>query len=177
MALVTLSGVISATDLNTNFNDKRAALNASNIVAGKCFQYDIRNMREGGTGLTSATVEGYRTIDFTPPDDLLLVTVGLSYVQADATSRTISLALTVRTDPLATAAEVISVQRYLGDQTISVSVTGASAAEHTATRYVPTVPVVLIKGVAYRMQLSSTAATAIDTAYGFVLARQFKRYR
>jgi hypothetical protein len=173
MTLVTLSGTISASDLNTNFRDKRAALYATTepATSRKTFLYEIFNKREGGTGLTSSTAVGFRTEDFTVPDDLQLLTMGLSFVNPDATSRTITLTLTA-IDSLE-----VSVPKYLTSQTISISKTGASAAEHTAIRLTPSIPVGLVKGLTYRLQLSSSSATAITSAYGFLLAGCKRRYR
>lgn len=183
MTLVTLSGVISAANVNTNFNDKLSALNSVNQASAspKSFSYDIRNVRASGTGLLAATDVGFRCKEFTPPDDLYLTTIGLSFVNGTAVSRTITLTLDVyydTTDTSYTADKIESLQRYLSNQTVTVSATGASAAtEYTATRYTPTVPIVLVKGVMYRMTLSSSSATAIASAYGCVYAKQLRRYR
>jgi hypothetical protein len=172
MSLVTLSGTISEADLQNNFEDKLDELLAVEQLAKDDWQVDIRAL-----DLTTVLAVGLRTIDFTAPDDCQLVTLGLSIFNPDATSRTAQLTLT------AIDSAETEVSKYLLDQSISVSVTGDTAAEHNATRTDLTLTsgelINLVKGITYRLQLTRTDANGgvIDSAYGFVLLRSSRRYR
>lgn len=169
MSLITLSGTMSASDIEANFEDKRAALNTVNAINGKPFQYDHRV-----NDLTNnAAMVPLATKDFTVPDDMLFVTMGMAMYNPDATSRTITLTLSAITN----ASTAVAVPSYLMNQSIFVTATGGSASTFNATRYVPATTIYLIKGITYRMLFTSSSATAVDSAFGFVLARQFKRYR
>lgn len=181
MALVTLSGVISAADLNTNFNDKRATIDTVNDIdvgarsaACKFITYQIRNTREGGTGLTSTTITstpGFAIKDFTVPDDCLVVGLCLRVINPDATSRTITLTLS------AIDVNEVAVSKYLTELSYSISVTATSAATFDGTRAAPSIPMVLVKGITYRLSLTSSSGTAVSSVDGCIIVRQMKRYR
>ena len=174
MALVTLSGTISAANLNNNFNDKVASLASRNKAVGKDIQYNLSVI-----DLTTSLNVGLRTLDFVPPTDLQLVTIGLSMFNPDATSRTAKLTLS------AISSEEVSVSKYLIDQVPSATVTGATAAEYDATRAawndagLAKTPIFLVKGITYRLLMTREDANGgnIDRAYGFALCRTVRRYR
>lgn len=164
MSLVTLSGTISAADLNTNFDDKVANLTAQAASDSKFHEIENEVL-----DLTSGPVAGSNIYDFTCPDDMELWVVGLSVWNPDATSRTITMTLT----------QVDGVTKYLLDQTVSVSVTATSATEFNATRgdYRTNsgTKIWLVKGITYRLTFTSSSGSAVDRAYGFVLARPRRR--
>lgn len=168
MALVTLSGTISAANLNNNFNDKVAAIAALNDNRGQDLQYNLSVL-----DLTTALNVGLRTFDFIPPTDLELKLLGISFFNPDATSRTAKLALT------AISSEEVAVSKYLLDQTTEISATGSAALEYSGTRNAPTYPTFLVKGVTYRLLITREDANAgvIDRAYGFAICRTCRRYR
>lgn len=168
MALVTLSGTISAADLNNNFNDKVAALAALNDNRGHDLQYNLSVL-----DLTTALNVGLRTLDFVAPMDLELKCLGVSMFNPDATSRTARLTLTA----IATDETVVS--KYLLDETVNVPVIGNTAAEYSASRATTAYPVFLVKGMTYRLTMDRVDANGgvIDRAYGFALCRTSRRYR
>lgn len=163
MSLVTLAGTVSAADLNTNFQDKVANLVAQAADDSKFHQVNIETL-----DLTSATTNGLNVQDFTCTDDWELWVVGLSVWNPDATSRTITMTLT----------QVDGVTKYLLDQTVSVSIAATSATEFNATRgdYRTSSPkIFLVKGITYRLTLTSSSASAVDRAYGFLCLRPRRR--
>lgn len=165
MSLVTLSGTISAADLNNNFRDKISALQSSLLDSGKVHQYDLDVL-----DLTSATAVGSRQLDFTPSHHMILRTMGLTVWNPDATSRTVTALLQ------AIDVNEEAVSKYLLDYTVQVPVTATSAAEYNATRYAAgSLYIPLYRGVTYRLSLANASATAVDRASAFVLARAFRR--
>lgn len=166
MSLVTLSGTISAADLNNNFQDKVDELNTSFGSEAKHYQYDV-DCRD----LTSATEARDRRLRFTPPQLMLLSTLGLSVFNPDATSRTITIAL----QAVDTLTGVV-IPKYLLHRTISIYVTASTAAEYNATRYAASgLMIPLFRGVVYELLLSSASASAVDRAYGMVVCSTPRR--
>jgi|SRR5687768_6262856 len=167
MAVITLSGVISAGNLNTNFASASASV-LTNYGVKKYHQWDADVV-----DLTTALAEGLRVTDFTAPDDLQLVTMGMSMWNPDATSRSASMTLTCIGE------DESALTKYIPNGSLSVSVTGAAAAEFNATRTVQTNAVFLIKGLTYRLEFLRTDANAgvIDRAYGFLSFSHQRRYR
>ena len=170
MALVTLSGAISAADLNTNFADKQSTINTNAQSHAKDIAYRLQVL-----ALSSATSVGARTLDITVADDCELRTLALWVASPDATSRTATATLTAID---ATEADISDV--YLLGQTVSVSKAMSSGTTGNATRtdYTPTTStkVVLIKGITYRLQLSGTAS-AFTACVATLVVRQIARRR
>jgi hypothetical protein len=164
MALVTLSGTISAADLNTNFDDKLAQLFTNSKRTGKDFQFDVEH-----ASFTSATSAHLLHLDFTPTAHLEVIALALTGWNPDATSRTVTCTLT------AIASNEEAVSKYILDRTISVSVTMPSSGIAHATRSTFTSStgdkLFLIPGITYRLTLANSAASAVDRAVGSLVCR------
>lgn len=166
MTLNVLSGLIRQTQIEGNFNDKQAAIQAVNSLAAKPLQFDHRVI-----DLSSATIVPLLHKDFTAPDDMKLVTMGFTLFNTALVAKTITMtlkAITVRE---------VEVSRYLNDQVVTCSESSSTVSNKESSRYVPVVGVILVKGITYRISFSSSSASPVDSVFGFVLAEQIKRYR
>jgi hypothetical protein len=167
MALVTLSGTISAADLNTNFNDKTSTLITNATLGQKDFQVDLEAFDVDNT---SARVP-YQTLDFTAPDDLELRVMGLFLNSASAVPL-ITLTLT------AIDIDQNSASVYLLDQTVTVTcqaVVGEANATRDDRQASSTTKIFLKKGITYRMRMTSSSATVVDYAQAFIYCRTRRR--
>lgn len=156
MALVTLSGTISAADLNTNFGDKTSSLQSTAQAGKVTWQYDLECL-----DLVTSTSVALRTLDFTAPDDLEFVVLCLNAWNSTAVTRIATGTLT------AIDVNEQSASKYLLGQPISLSVTcTAASTEYNATRDDRTASTAtkiwLAKGVTYRLQVSQDTATVLD---------------
>lgn len=162
--MITLSGTISASDLNSNFNEELAAMATNMARSGKDLQYDL-DVRD----ILSTTDISLRSMDFVAPAQLELRAVSVVVWNPDATPRVVTGTLTA-VDDSGTA-----VPKYLLNQTVSVSVTANSAAEFTGTRanYQTSTgtKIFLNKGVVYRLTLSVDVASAVDRAVLTIVCR------
>lgn len=167
MSLTTLTGVISSSALNNNFSDKLNSLDSQAGSIPTFHQFNIETL-----DLTNAPAAGTNIADFTAPDDLELWVVGLSMWNTNLVSKVVTMTLTA-IDSAGT-----SVTKYLLDQSVTVNVTGATAAEFNATRQdwssFSGTKVFLAKGVTYRLTLTCSADT-VDRAYGFIVTRVRRR--
>lgn len=166
MALVTLNGVIVASEVNNNFIDHLSATNAGVLLGNKDYQYDQEIL-----DLTNVLGVGLRTYDFTPPDDLEVRVMGVTAVSASA-NPVVTVTLTAIDSQEATASV------YTLDTTPTVTVTAVVGTAH-ATRYdrqaSSTAKLFLKKGVTYRMQVSSNSATVVDHVHAYLYCRTRRR--
>lgn len=160
MTLVTLTGTISASDLNTNFSDKTDTLLANMKLGADNHQFDLIAI-----DLTSSTVASLRTLYFTAPDDMKLMALRLSTKSAIG-----SLAITgTLTCPASSA--------YLLDQTVSAAATTSAGTKTVANSDFQNSYVMLKKGVTYLLTLSSASASICDLAQLSLIATVYRRYR
>lgn len=161
--MITLSGTISAADLNANFSEELAAIQANMARTGKDLQYDL-DVRD----LTSGVDQSLRIFEFVAPSQMEVRALGLAVWNPDATTRTITGTLTAH-DDAGTA-----VPKYLLNQDHSIVVVASSATEFLArTNYEgPAAPrLFLTRGVVYRLTLSCDVASAVDRAVMTLVVR------
>jgi hypothetical protein len=164
MALVTLSGVISAADLNNNFAEGLSSLLTGN--SGKVYQYEIK------TGsLAVSTNLGKRSIDFIAPDDCRISKLMVSFFNPDATSRTAVLKLEAINE------DGTPIGKYTTDTDISVSATTAAVGEVVNILIMAKWDV--FRGVLYRLSITRTDANAgvITSANGYITLNQLRRFK
>ena len=162
MALITLSGVINATDVNENFRDQISAYNTANNGMRRAWYWtlDVRG------GLAAGTNVGLRTGTITPIDD---VELNLLAFQLWRNSGTAAATATL-TSPAGS--------QYLSDRTVSITASSAAGTEINGTRVQRiadsgaggNLTVMLQAGVSYQMQITYTSGT-IDRAYVQLLGR------
>jgi hypothetical protein len=165
---INLSGVISATDLNSNFNEQLATLRANAQLGRKQYQKVLDVY-----GLTNATGTIARQLEFTAVDDMDVLLLGLTVWRNSGT-----ITITAELEAIAyTAAGAEEVSKYLSDKTVSVSRLVSAGAENNANRtiYEPTNVIRLIKGITYRLTLTSNSATAVNRAYCYLVMTTTRR--
>lgn len=163
------AGVISKAELDTEFAANTAALTANALAGAKDWQVDI-----DVTGLAQGTAAAARQVDWTAPDDCELRVLGVSSFGNGAAGSTVTLALTC-IDVLEQA-----VTDALLGKTVATSHTSAvSATTETTSRQdyssVSGERHFLLKGLTYRLTLTSTHATALARAFGSMLLRGRRR--
>lgn len=171
--MITLSGVISAADLISNFDEDLSEIDTANatITSQKPWQInaDVRD-------LTTSLSVAQRYYDFTMPDDAELVGMGVSFWNPDATSRSCTMTLKAISEAQS------QVSKMIPGGSVSVSATGSSASEFNSTGSLRDVAgsgvIFLVKGVTYRLEFTRTDANAgvIDRAYGFLLFQSRTRF-
>jgi hypothetical protein len=169
MTLTTLTGTTSHTDLNNNFSDKLAAIRAVNDISsvGKTFDKML-----DCDALSSATLAGLRQITFTPEDDYELIGAMLR-----VTSGTASITITASIKAILPDTEE-EVPKYLSGDTFSMSLTtivGTNEATRVDKTSVTAKKLYLIKGITYRLILTSSSATAVTRAYAKLILRVRRR--
>lgn len=164
MTLVTLSGTVSAADLENNFGDKVASLPGEDIGAFPVYYHvDCRD-------LAVATATSQRVVDFVAPDDMQIQDMFLSMWNPDATSRTVTLGLSA-----IDGNQAVITKMFPSDPLLSVTVASASEANASRGEFPPVV--YLVKGITYRLTLTRTDANAgvIDRAFGGLIAASVRR--
>lgn len=154
------NGTISATEINTDFNAVSTALDAVPYSTAHDFSIDF-DILDGASGLA----EGQRRLEFVPPDDMQLVALGLTLWNPDATSRTATLTLTAVVPE--SDGEFTTVDKYVLNQTWSVSATTSSTAEVVARTAYTTATgdiLFLLRGIRYVLTVTfSTASPSVIT--------------
>ncbi|MBL0320578.1 MAG: hypothetical protein IPP74_14980 [Alphaproteobacteria bacterium] len=165
MTLVTLSGVISAANLNTNFSDKTSTLLTNMKSGNETTQKTLRVF-----DLTNAIAASLRTYVFTPLDDIELQGLRL---QTYSTNASLVITGTLKAINPDTAVEYT---KYLMDQTVTITNTSVVGKSDTHSSF--TSPFTVLKAnVSYQLQLSSASATACDKALLILLAKVRRRTR
>jgi hypothetical protein len=175
--MITLSGVISTTDLNANTNEETAQILA-NLKAGVedfCVPFDR-------AALTSNTLFRDRHVVFSPQMDLELRGLRLGVYGLAANTHNTTLKLEA-CDPIAAYVAATghpALSEYLLEDTVSVTVQTTSATEVTGSldrtstsgkRHI------LLGGVSYRLVLSTDNTNALARAHGCVILRGRRRLR
>lgn len=165
MSLTPFTGTTSASTLNSNFDDATSTL-TTNAKAGQKDQ----NVTVYSISMVAATALSLRTTAWTQSDDME-VRVIYARGTADAAARTLTVTLTVDNGDTA----------FLNDNTVSYSVTSSGAgAFDTRTavqgdyRTTSGTRIRLLKGVRYRLTISTDAGTYTDVI-GCVQLRTVRR--
>jgi hypothetical protein len=159
--------VISASDLNTDLSNIPFNVLSAGSDAGVLYSFSLDTL-----DLISTTNVGLRTHDFTAPDDAFVTTLHLRVINTVVASKTITATLT------AISSDETSVPDYLNQQTVSAAVTFSTAATHFASSdhsSTSLTPVVLVKGITYRLTLTNSGASNVDRAVAVLSVRSFKR--
>ena len=162
MSLTNFTGAVTAAALNANFDDKTSTL-STQATAG---QKDA-NITLQVVGLTTSTALALRVIDFTAPDDLEIRVIRVE-VTDTGTGATVT----------ATVAESDGADITMVGGPYSQSVAGISgtARETLDCRTVTTERRMrLVRGVRYRLTLSTTATVTSATAVLQVRSRRATR--
>lgn len=167
MPLVTLSGTISAADLNNNFSV------ASGLAYAARKRYQQQDLLV--LGLTSTTSVGLRTFDFTPEDDIEIATLMLEGSNPDATTRVLTASFTVVDAAGADASEIY----MLGvTPTITLSMTAAASYSRSRTTFTSAAPNLrLPAGLTVRITITSDTASACTKAQASLVYRTEARRR
>jgi len=160
MSLTPFTGTVTAATLNANFDDARAAITSQAVLG----QVDA-SVHHRVLSLTGAATSVANFVDFTPADDME-VRVLRVYVNSATASSTITAAVTVANGD----------STFLVDQSITVSTTSIVGTTQASRdlRTVTGTRVRLLRGVPYRLSLSSSAGTHTE-ARAIVLLRTIRR--
>jgi hypothetical protein len=169
MALVNLSGVINAADLNNNFQDKITTLISQNSLT----KTQRRSVR--ASSIIDTTSVGLTSITFEPQDDEELVLLGITVGSGfGGLSVTVELeAIVVNSDNSITV-----VNKYTGYGSLTVNLTTVSGIAH-GTRNTGSsssdAKVFLAKGTQYRLKVYTTSTLAIESVEGYILTKLLRR--
>ncbi len=169
MTLTTLTGTTSHTALNNNFSDKLDSIKAVNNISssGKTFDKML-----DCDALSSTTLVGLRQITFTPEDDYELIGAILR-----VTSGTASITITAVLRAILPDTEE-EISKYMSSDTFSMSLTtivGTNEATRVDKTSTTAKKLYLIKGITYRLILTSSSATAVTRAYAKLILRVRRR--
>lgn len=156
------TGLIDADDIQAEYFTQVTALQSQALRGQKDFVVPLMV-----PALVTSTALAARIVDFTAPDDLELRTLRCSVTSGTA-SIVVTAALTV-TDGDTT---------YLLDNTVSVSVTSVVGTAHgnvDARATTNPIRVRLLRGVRYRLSISSPSATATNVSAALVLRTRRRR--
>lgn len=163
------SGTILSTELNTEFDAQRTAMNANAAAAAKPFQYELEVK-----GLTNTTNQGLRTLDFTAPDDLEVMLFALTSYSASNVPNTTATLTGIALDA---EGQVVTTLTYMSDLTVSLTIDQNAAENNTRTGFttVSSTRFWLVKGATYRIQISSDSATATTRTVALLLVKATRR--
>jgi hypothetical protein len=165
MTLVTLSGTPSVTDINNNFNDKVADIKAVNQISSDGKGYEIML---DVTSLTSSYNLGLRSATFTPPDDIEIEAVKLIVSSVNN-----GINVSVSLSPILPDTEEV-VSKYVVDT--SVSMTDVTAGGAGFNKYLtPAAKVFLVKGITYRLEITSDSASVVKRAICSLICKVRRR--
>jgi hypothetical protein len=151
MSLTAFTGTVSAATLNANFDDKTSTL-TTQALEGQVDQ----SVNHRVVGLDSSTALALRVLDFTAPDDLEARVLRLE-VTDTGTGATVTATLT--------ESDGANITMVGGPYTISVAGINGTARDTLDCRTVTAgYRMRLVRGVRYRLTLSSTAAVTSATA-------------
>jgi hypothetical protein len=156
------TGLIVAADIQAEYDTLLISINNQSLRGQKDFAIPLMV-----PALTTSTALSARIVDFTAPDDLELRTLRCS-VTSGMAGIIVTAALTV-TDGDTT---------YLLDNTVSVSVTSIVGTAHGNVDVRSTtnpIRVRLLRGVRYRLSISSPSATATNVSAALVLRTRRRR--
>lgn len=142
MALTAFTGTVSASTLQSNFDDKTSTLNTNAARVGGDWWQHVHKI-----GLTTTAIY----TEFTPPTDVELRVLRVQ-VQDTGAGRTVTATLT----------QADGDADFLLGQTVAVSIASANGLRFANTdfRTVTTFPRIrLLRGVPYRLSIVSTGAT------------------
>lgn len=162
MALVPFTGTISAATLNANFGDSIASLNTNAVPASNDF--DIVMTR---ANLATADDVTLRSLAFTPTDDWELRALRVTALATLGTGQVVTATLTVDNGD----------STYLIGQTPTASCTIAATGTTTTGNADYTLIYLsrrlrLLKGVRYRLTLSTTGAIFLAQAFAVVRSQR-----
>lgn len=168
MALVNLSGVINAADLNNNFQDKITTLISQNSIT----KTQRRSVR--ASNIIDTTSVGLTSITFEPQDDEELVLLGITVGTANAGTVTVELeAIVVNSNNSITV-----VNKYTGYGTLTVALAATVGITH-GTRNTGSsssgAKVFLAKGTQYRLKVYTTSTLTIESVEGYILTKLLRR--
>lgn len=155
------TGLIDADDIQSEYFTLTTALNNQALLGENDFCIPLQVQ-----ALTNATTVPASSVDFTAPDDLELRTLRLS--TTGVVGPTVTATLTVTDGD----------SSYLLDHTVSVSVVSIAGTAHgnlDARSTTQAVRVRLLRGVRYRLAVTSNSATATAVSAAVVLRTRRRR--
>ena len=166
MALTAFTGTVSASTLNANFDDKTAAIAAANAAGQK--DQTVTCIKQA---LAAGDLVANRSYAWTQQDD---ATVQILYAGGTVAGAGVTLTVTLTVDNSDT--------RFLVDNTCTATVTSSGAGyvdtrsgTQTDFRTVTGFRMRLLKGVRYRLTLSTSGGAGVTDAVGGVQLRSVRR--
>lgn len=170
---MTLSGIISASQLDSDFGAQRSTLEAAIQRAPSRAVYPLNVF-----DLTTSTAESLRVLRFLPEDDLEVESIAVFSGVTGSGSATITATLTAQSLLATTAVPSgTALPEFVLNKTISVSdgaTTGAGANARTDYQSTTGDRLTLKKGVPYMLTLSSDSANAVDAQAWIVAKARFR---
>lgn len=166
---MTLSGIISASQLDTDFGAQRSTLEAAiqRTPSRTVFPLNVFD-------LTSSVAESLRVLRFLPEDDLEVESIGLYSTATGASTATVTATLSAQSVLATTAVPAgTSLPEFTLSKTISVSggaTTGGGASARTDYQSTTGDRLTLKKGVPYLFTLANDGANAVD-AQAWIVAK------
>lgn len=157
---MTLSGTITAANLNAEFSANLSSLLAVNTVSSNGKSLDLICDSQS---LSNTSIAGIGSVVFTAEDDMEFSTALLRVISATA-----GIVITA-TITAVLPSDLTLIPKYILDDTLSLSTTsiiGETEGSRLDRRGIlPAKKIFFIKGITYRINLTSSSATAVTRAY------------